>query len=288
MACDDAASRSATPLAALPWMGGKSPRRALGRWVAGHVAPGGVPYVEPFAGMLGVLLQRPRAGVEIVNDRDLRIVNFWRAVRDEGERFGRLLEGTHQHARAEYEWAAGAVDDPNVEDVMRAVAFTVLIQGAMKAAPVAPGLRPGGFLSSLSPTGGQRKALCAERVLRLRDRLREVVIENVCAIDLLRRSAGFASATIYVDPPYDGAAGYGVGVDRAVLACALRAQRGAVYLSGQDEEWDFLDWPGKVVRRVRNQAAATGGIVNDGESWRRDALWSNRPMAERQIELFPS
>lgn len=65
--------------APFPWFGGKS--RA-----AGAVWPrfGDVPnYIEPFAGSLAILLNRPAAfpaRVETVNDVDAYLANFWRAV----------------------------------------------------------------------------------------------------------------------------------------------------------------------------------------------------------------
>ena len=40
-------------------------------------------YVEPFCGSLSVLLAKPRARIEIVNDLDESIVTFWRVVRDD-------------------------------------------------------------------------------------------------------------------------------------------------------------------------------------------------------------
>ena len=59
-----------------PWFGGKS--RAAGEVNAamGEVAV----YCEPFAGSLGVLLQREPVKHEVVNDNDGWIVNFWRAL----------------------------------------------------------------------------------------------------------------------------------------------------------------------------------------------------------------
>lgn len=66
-------------LAPFPWFGGKS-RVAAEVWAAlGDVDC----YVEPFAGSLAVLLGRPEHHVrriEIVNDADMYIANFWRAV----------------------------------------------------------------------------------------------------------------------------------------------------------------------------------------------------------------
>lgn len=66
--------------APFPWFGGKSRASHL-------VWPrlGNVPnYVEPFAGSLAVLLKRPHeARVETVNDVDVYLANFWRALQAE-------------------------------------------------------------------------------------------------------------------------------------------------------------------------------------------------------------
>lgn len=63
--------------APFPWFGGKSRAAALvwPRFGDPHN------YVEPFAGSLAVLLQRPHASrVETVNDLDCYLANFWRAL----------------------------------------------------------------------------------------------------------------------------------------------------------------------------------------------------------------
>lgn len=68
--------------AAFPWFGGK-------RRVAGPVWErfGNVPnYVEPFAGSLAVLLERPHApGIETVNDKNCYIANFYRAMKNDAD-----------------------------------------------------------------------------------------------------------------------------------------------------------------------------------------------------------
>ena len=65
-----------------PWFGGKS-KIAHVVWNAfGNVNC----YVEPFAGSLAVLLRRPHApNIEIVNDIDSYLANFWRAISNEPE-----------------------------------------------------------------------------------------------------------------------------------------------------------------------------------------------------------
>ena len=63
--------------APFPWFGGKS-RVASTVWQRFGNVPN---YVEPFAGSLAVLLDRPTApGIETVNDLDGLLANFWRAV----------------------------------------------------------------------------------------------------------------------------------------------------------------------------------------------------------------
>jgi hypothetical protein len=64
--------------APFPWFGGKS-RVAHLVWERFGNVPN---YVEPFAGSLAVLLERPHSpGTETVNDKDCYLANFWRAVR---------------------------------------------------------------------------------------------------------------------------------------------------------------------------------------------------------------
>jgi hypothetical protein len=66
--------------APFPWFGGKSRAAPLIWQHLGNVKN----YVEPFAGSLAVLLQRPEDGhTETVNDRDCFLANFWRALSED-------------------------------------------------------------------------------------------------------------------------------------------------------------------------------------------------------------
>lgn len=59
-------------------------------------------YVEPFAGSLAVLLAKPPALIEVVNDLDRELVVFWRVLQQRPEELIRVCALT-PHARAEYE-----------------------------------------------------------------------------------------------------------------------------------------------------------------------------------------
>jgi len=65
--------------APFPWFGGKRRVASLVWEALGDVDN----YVEPFAGSLAVLLERPanhRGAAETINDRDYFVANFWRAL----------------------------------------------------------------------------------------------------------------------------------------------------------------------------------------------------------------
>jgi hypothetical protein len=63
--------------APFPWFGGKTLAAPLIWQALGDVSN----YVEPFAGSLAVLLNRPHAPqIETVNDKDALLVNVWRAL----------------------------------------------------------------------------------------------------------------------------------------------------------------------------------------------------------------
>ena len=76
------------------YTGGKA-RYKLNRWIQSRLPmrTSGL-YCEPFAGMLGILLNRPKSKIEIVNDLNGDIVSFWRAVRDYPEELERMCVGS--------------------------------------------------------------------------------------------------------------------------------------------------------------------------------------------------
>src|SRR5581483_4412213 len=66
------------PLAPIAWYGGKY---YLAEWIIGEFPPHRI-YVEPFGGMANVLLKKHPSEVEVFNDLDGRVVNFFRVLRD--------------------------------------------------------------------------------------------------------------------------------------------------------------------------------------------------------------
>jgi DNA adenine methylase len=233
----------------LKWHGGKS---YLARRIVALMPPH-LHYVEPFAGGLAVLLARdpsdPRLwagdssdarGVsEVVNDLDGRLVNFWRVIRGEDTfpHFCRQVEGMPL-ARAE--WEAAHRHTPAGDPVADAVAFFVdcrqSLAGRRKCfTPLTRNRTRRGMNGNasawLSGVGGPAG---------VHRRLRGVVVENLPAVELIRRHDG-PTTLFYCDPPYlhetrAATAAYGphemTAADHAELLGLLRACKGKVMLSG--------------------------------------------------------
>ena len=110
----------------LPYYGGK---RGYGKAqsIASFLSP--TPdscYVEPFAGMAGVLFARQPVKLEVLNDLNRRVINWWRVGRDQPDDFGQLVEKT-PISRVKYQWALTAMDDESLPPLRRALAFHIVV-----------------------------------------------------------------------------------------------------------------------------------------------------------------
>lgn len=108
--------------APFPWFGGKS-RAASIVWPRFGDVPN---YVEPFAGSLAILLNRPTpARIETVNDLDCYLSNFWRAVQADAEAVAHYadwpvneadLHARHRWLVAQDEFRERMKTDPDYHD----------------------------------------------------------------------------------------------------------------------------------------------------------------------------
>ena len=246
----------------------------IGKWIAGllpwekHSC-----YIEPFAGMAGVLLARPPGKIEILNDLNGRVVNWWRVVRDQPDDFGWLIEHTPR-SRAEFQWACAAVDDQELPEIRRALAFQILIGQCINAGDNS--LAGGSWQRGIDPKANNLFRHRAEEIAALAERMRDVQLENIDALALLERTADCDYAVIYCDPPYPTAnrSPYAIGsLDFDRLADLMSQHKGAVAVSGYPGEWDSLGWAVDEKQAIRRQ------IAGGGES-RTEVLWRNARCVE--------
>ena len=269
-------------LRALPWVGGKNGAnpRGHGAWVASllPVLRGDYCYCEPFFGMGGVLLQRPPARNEVVNDLDSRVVNWWRVVREQPDELSRLIafmpKSREEHARAVRD-----MDDPGIDDLHRALAFTVVVLQS-----VAGRHEESSWGVRINQHQRDWRHGIDSRLLRLAKRLRNVQLENRDAVEVLARFAEERGPTVvYVDPPYADTWGhegaYRHADDRDALADVLRRMSGKVGISGYGAEWDDLGW------QRHEFDTLTMLHARHDSSERTEVLWTNYN-ATRQAALL--
>jgi DNA adenine methylase len=279
---------SVTP--AFAWMGGKN--RIRDRIVPYTV--GATLYVEPFAGALNVLLGRPAKGMEVVNDRDERIVNFYRVLQDDllRDRLMRKLQYT-PYSRSEFGRALETLRDPSASAVDRAWAFFVAQNQGISGA--------GCNASNENNWGVSRDRDSAARfrwhvreLEGLAERLSGVILENRDAVQVMQ-TWDAPHAVFYCDPPYvpdtrkmDHRSRYQKEMaleDHHALIDALLHLKGQAILSGYRDArvhqpleaagWQRLDM------RVSLYAA-----VQDKAQKRTECLWLSPGISYRQMGLF--
>lgn len=243
----------------------------IGLWVAERLPTDAVLYCEPFAGMLGMLLQRPKAEHEAVNDLDARLMNWWTAVRDEGEELQRLIALTPSAQRA-YEWAQTAVDDDALSVPKRALAYTILVLQSYGGSGQ-PLVKRGYFPGAASMSNSDWRHGIVEKIPRLAERLSNVMLlcEDACVT--MERYADMPEALLYCDPPYGDTTGYKVDVDRLRMAAILGQAKARVALSGYADEWDHLGW-----RKEQRASANRIGInlsTRHADRSRVESIWTN-------------
>jgi DNA adenine methylase len=163
-------------------------------------------YVEPFGGSAVVLLNRDPAPIEVYNDVDERLTNFFRVLREQPDELVRSLELT-PYSRREFEAACEAdcsADGP-LSDIERARLFFVRIQ--QSAAMCGSDPTPGAWLRGISQSrrgrnihtsSNQSKISALESVA---ERLHRVQLDCKPATDVLT-DYDSNETLFYCDPPY--------------------------------------------------------------------------------------
>lgn len=180
----------------LRWLGSKW---RLAPWLIAHMPPHDV-YVEPFGGSAAVLMQKPRARMEIYNDVDDDVVNLFQVLRDgaKANELWRLLVLT-PHARAELANAFEPAPEADaVERARRLLVRSWQGYGSDGAHGRRTGLRN-------STTSNQAPAVSwagyPAEIPAFAERMAGVLIEKLPALQLLTRYDN-PDTLFYLDPPY--------------------------------------------------------------------------------------
>lgn len=274
---------------ALRYHGGKW---RLAPWIIEHLPDDHECYVEPFGGAASVLLTKRPSPIEVYNDLDSEVVNFFRVLRERTEDLQRAVLLT-PYAREEQQ---GAYEIDGADELERARKFFVI---AWQSRGASRGNWRTGWrfmrvrtLRGQTPTDDWRGV---DRLLELAARLRDVAIEHDDALKVIKRFDG-PNTLFYCDPPYvretrsvrwsEKAYRHEMtDEDHRALAERLRSVRAMVVLSGYHSAlYDELygDWP--TVQRSVATDGSTGRIGSATEvlwlSPRTAAAVRQRPLVE--------
>ena len=254
----------------------------LAPWIVKHFPPHHV-YVEAFGGSAAVLLSKEPSPVEVYNDLDGEVVNFFRVLREQPEDLARAIAFT-PYARSELDTAWEPTADPLEAARRFAVRSWMTIGG--------PTTR---WKSGFRFRKGRRMAVLLrwwqempERLAAVAFRLRGVLIENRDYREILEDFDGHETL-FYLDPPYPPdtrsrqwrRGGYRFEfseVDHRELLERITALRGMVVLSSYPSPLyeDILSRAGwRRVERV---------VTNGNGKPATEILWLN-PAATAQLGL---
>jgi DNA adenine methylase len=186
-------------------------------------------YCEPFCGACWILFAKEPSKVEVINDADSELITFWRVVQNHLPELQRYY--THAVTSREIFDLHKRTDPQNLTDVQRAVRYFYLQKLAF-------GGKTSGRTFGTSPTRSTSINLLSmeEDLLNIHWRMSRVVIENLDAVDCIKRYDR-PGTLFYCDPPYHKTAGYAVDFgepDLIRLAETLGAIKGRFLVSLND------------------------------------------------------
>ena len=260
----------------LKYPGAKS---RLANWIVNNMPKHNV-YLEPYAGSLSVLLNKPRCHIETVNDLHGEVVNFFRVLRDKPDEFKRLIEHT-PYSREEYDLAYLESED----DMERARRFCVRCWQGFGCA----NLYHNGFKSgqqTKSPNPAKAWAEYPDTIIQAANRLKGVQIENLSALEIIKRY-NTSDVFIYADPPYLHSTRKNylykhemTDDDHMEMLNTLRQHPGQVMISGYEN--DLYNSVLKGWRKIKKDTLAENGVK------REEVLWMNYDDIQLSFEVnFP-
>ncbi len=261
----------------MKYHGGKT---KLAAWIIAQMPPHKC-YVEPFGGGGAVLLAKKPASSEVYNDLSGDIVNFFRIIRERGEEFAHMVNMT-PFAREEFEIGYEPTDCP----MERARRFFIRCDMAVTTTSQN---EKSGFRTAINSSMDYSSQFLTwfkrpGAILRTRDRLARVCIENTDAMKLLARFDR-PQTLFYLDPPYYNATrsaksvriGYTHNLtdeQHVELLEKVNTMKAKVMISGYDNPL--------YNEHLKHWRRAEATAYDDAKKARTEVLWMNYPAVGQQ------
>lgn len=238
-------------------------------------------WIDAFCGSAAVTLAKPPAPIEVINDINGDIVNFFRHLRDNSTELLRQISLT-PYARREL--LQTRIPESNLSSLERARRFFV---AAMMAINGCFGQAKGGFSfsNSYSRRGMEarvsRWVVMPEHLELVAQRLKQIRIENKDGLKLFQDFTDRPASLVYLDPPYlaDRTRGYDHDENseefhERLLKIAADA-RCMVLISGYANDL-YNDYLGPAKGWGKRQIRTTTRGNNGKDAERVETTWFNR------------
>lgn len=229
----------------------------LAPWIISHF-PAHICYVEPFSGGASVLFRKNPSRVEVLNDMNQEILNFFDVLRDRADELIRAIELT-PYSRAEHKRSQLPADDP-LEQARR---FYVRSQQSFSSGE---GSRAIAWRLQINDVSLVNRWNKTSHLWVVANRLKVVQLECDTAEAVINRFDD-PNTLFYVDPPYVHSTRTAVNDyafemtddEHTALAKQLNAVEGMVVLSGYDCElysdlyagWKFVSTETDTVQKTK-------------------------------------
>lgn len=260
----------------------------LAPWIISHF-PQHHCYVEPFGGSAAVLISKEPSSREVYNDKNFEIVNLFNVIRDDEMRTQllRLLVMT-PYSRTEFEFAK----EVGQYDTLVMTALKLLVRAQMGFGSAGATRGNTGFRLDTARGGTSLQSLWSDlpaNVLNVTERLRNVVIENTDAYNIIKQHDR-SDTLFYLDPPYTldtrtNKDSYGKfemrEFEHTRLLELTQKSKGMFVISGYDNELynDILNGWTKSSRQ-------TAISSRNGSGQRTEVLWISPNCEQMQPDIF--
>ena len=200
-------------------MGGKS---RLKKIITEKIPKDHLCYVEPFFGAGWIYFNKEESEVEVINDVDKELINLFRMIKEHPREVERLLDFDFISRDKFREYKA--VDLENLTEIQRAVRFLYLISNSFASRGVS-------FGYTVIKKPCQKIYDVQNELMILRDRLKNTIVENQDAIEVIKRYDR-PTTFYFCDPPYLGTSGYG-SVAKFALEDHIRLRDTLANISGK-------------------------------------------------------
>lgn len=244
-------------------------------------------YLEPFAGSLALLFNKPPSNIETVNDLDDNVVNLFTCIQENPEKLARLVMTT-PYSRQMYDETY--MVDPVKEILLGADRFHKACQFLIKCW-MGYGFRTNDYKVGWKNDVQGRERMYAlwswyrlpEWIVEVAERLRCVQIEHRPAIEVIQRF-DYENVFMYLDPPYlmrtRTAKQYKhemTDADHEELLSIILQSKAKVMISGYESDM-YNDYLSGWQKKTFNSCAEYGGN-------RKEVIWMNYEIQGQQMSL---